>query len=376
MSHIPYGRQSITEADIAAVAEVLRGDWLTTGPAVTEFESKLSSVVSARGCVAVTSGTAALHTAYAAAGIGAGDEVITPPLTFVATQSTAVALGATIRFADVLPDTGTIDPTHVDALVSERTKAIVAVDYAGHPAELDELRDVADRHDLLLIEDAAHSIGSTYRGRPVGSVADLTTFSFFPTKNITTGEGGAIASDDPHLLTRLRRFRNHGLVREPEEFSMSDVGPWHQEVQEFGLNYRLPDVLAALGSSQLDRLADFKSRRARVFSRYETLLSDIEGLVLPTRHADVDPIWHLYPVRVPAERRRRVFEHMRGCGIGVQVNYIPAYWHPAFDRVDYPRGLCPIAEEFYAREISLPMHPDLTDGEVGLVASCLRAAMA
>ena len=248
---IPYGRHSINDDDIAAVVAALKSDWLTTGPLVEEFESALEKVVGAP-CITVSSGTAALHCAYAAIGLRPGDEVITPPITFVATQATAALFGATIVFADVLPDTANIDPQAVAAAITSRTKAIVAVDYAGHPADLDELRAIADRHGIYLIEDAAHSIGSIYKGRSVGSISDITTFSFFPTKNLTTGEGGAVASIHPELLEKAKRFSRQGLVRNSNEFKITDQGPWHQEVHEFGLNYRLPDLLCALGISQLE----------------------------------------------------------------------------------------------------------------------------
>lgn len=371
---IPYGRQSINEHDVEAVVAVLRGELLTTGPAVHEFEASLAAVAGAP-CVAVSSGTAALHSAYSAAGIGPGDEVITPAITFVATQAAACALGATIRFADVQADTANIDPEHVAALITDRTRAIVAVDFAGQPADLFELRDLAVQHGLLLIEDAAHSLGSLYRGRPVGSIADLTTFSFFPTKNITTAEGGAIASPNEALLKRVKVFRNQGLVREPDSFQLQGEGAWHQEVHEFGLNYRLPDVLAALGNSQLQRLGYFKARRQQIAARYLDFLADLDGIVLPTQREYVDPMWHLFPIRVLGDQRRRVFDQMRSVGIGVQVNYIPAYWHPAFAELGYKRGLCPVAEEFYHQEISLPMHPSLTDDEVDFVIGELRRAV-
>jgi dTDP-4-amino-4,6-dideoxygalactose transaminase len=233
---IPYGRHSINEEDIASVVSVMKSDWLTTGPLVEEFESALEKIVGAP-CVSVSSGTAALHCAYAAIGLEPGDEIITPPITFIATQATAVLFGAKIIFADVLPDTANIDPAAVEAAITSRTKAIVAVDYAGHPADLDELRTIADKHGLYLIEDAAHSIGSTYKNRKIGSIADITTFSFFPTKNMTTSEGGAVASIQPKLLEKVKRFSRQGLVRNPSEFRITDQGPWHQEVHEFGLNY-------------------------------------------------------------------------------------------------------------------------------------------
>jgi dTDP-4-amino-4,6-dideoxygalactose transaminase len=368
---IPYGRQDVDEADIAAVVKVLRGDWLTTGPAVEQFEQDLQAWTGEVPVVAVSSGTAALHVAYAAAGIGPGDEVITPPITFIATQATAVMLGATIIFADVQSDTANIDPQAVEAAITSRTKAIVAVDYAGHPADMDELRVIADRHSLILIEDAAHSLGSTYRGRLVGSLADITTFSFFPTKNITTAEGGAVAVKDPQMLRRAREFARQGLVRDPARHFIRTEGPWHQEVHSFGLNYRLPDVLAALGTSQLRRMAEFKRARAAVKARYDARLSSIEGVTVPSQRSFVEPTWHLYPVRVPAKLRRQAFDSLRAAGIGAQVNYIPAYWHPAFADLGFHRGICPVAEEHYRCEISLPMFAAVTGDVIKQVSSVL-----
>lgn len=373
---IPYGRHDVDEDDIAAVVEVLRGDWLTTGPAVERFEEDLKERTGGVPVVAVSSGTAALHTAYAAAGIGPGDEVITPPITFIATQATAVMLGATIVFADVQADTANIDPAAVEAAITTRTKAIVAVDYAGHPADMDELRVIADRHGLILIEDAAHSLGSTYRGRPVGSLADITAFSFFPTKNITTAEGGAVAVKDPQMLRKAREFARQGLVRDPSRHILTGEGPWHQEVHSFGLNYRLPDVLAVLGSRQLDRLDRFRIRRAEIKAAYDSLLGATSSIATPAQRNYVDPAWHLYPVRVPASARRRVFEQLRSDGIGVQVNYLPAHRHPVFADMGFVAGMCPRAEDFYAREISMPLFPGLEDETVTRVACTLQAALA
>ncbi|GIL25185.1 DegT/DnrJ/EryC1/StrS family aminotransferase [Actinocatenispora comari] len=372
---LPYGRQSIGDEEIDAVAAVLRGDWLTTGPAVRAFEAELSTVAGGAHCVSVTSGTAALHTAYAAAGIGPGDEVVTSPLTFVATASTAALLGATVVFADVEPDTALLDPAAAKAALTDRTRVVAAVDYAGHPADHDALRSVADSAGALLLDDAAHSIGAAYRGAPIGAIADLTTFSFFPTKNLTTAEGGAVATRDAELARRAARFRNIGLVREADEFRITDQGGWHQEVHEFGLNYRLPDVLCAIGSVQLRRLPEFLSRRAELADRYRRLLSDVDGLVLPAQRDDVTPAWHLFPVRVLGGRRREIYDGMRAGGIGVQVNYVPVYWHPVFADAGYRRGLCPNAEAYYAQQLSLPMYPGLTDADQDRVVDRLRALL-
>ncbi|MEV6031846.1 aminotransferase class I/II-fold pyridoxal phosphate-dependent enzyme [Nonomuraea sp. NPDC052116] len=372
---LPYGRQSIVESDIEAVAEVLRGDWLTTGPAVGRFEAELARWTGGVPCVSVTSGTAALHVAYVAAEVRAGDEVITSPLTFVATAAAAALLGARVVFADVQPDTGNLDPDAVAALVTSRTRVVTAVDYAGHPADYDELRAVADPAGAVLMADSAHSIGAAYKDRPVGALADLTTFSFFPTKTVTTAEGGAVAAADPERFRRAARFRNHGLVREPADQREPDVGGWHQEVHEFGLNYRLPDVLCALGVSQLRRLERFRERRRELVARYDTLLRDVPGLTLPAQRAYVRPSWHLYPVRVRDGRRREVYDRMRAAGIGVQVNYVPVYWHPVFEDLGYRRGLCPRAEAYYAEELSLPLFPDLTDAQQDRVVETLAAIL-
>lgn len=372
---IPYGRQDVSREDIDAVVDVLQSDWLTTGPAVEEFERALEATIGGNPVVAVSSGTAALHTAYAAAGVGPGDEVITPPITFIATQATAIALGATVAFADIQPDTACIDPMAVESAITPNTRAIVAVDYAGHPCDMDALRTIADAHDLLLIEDAAHSLGSTYRGRAVGSLADVTAFSFFPTKNITTAEGGAVATKDSDIHVRASEFARQGLVRDVNRLLEPDEGPWHQEVHRFGLNYRLPDLLAALGTAQLSRLAEFKARRAWIKKRYDEIFADIEGLDVPAQQSDVDPVWHLYPLRVPADQRRRIFERLRASGIGAQVNYLPAYRHPALAALGFEAGMCPYAEEYYEREISLPMYASLSNSNVGRVADAVLTAL-
>lgn len=356
---IPYGRQSINDDDIEAVVNALKGDFLTTGPLVEQFEQEIEKVVGAP-CVVVSSGTAALHCAYAAIGIEPGDEIITPPITFIATQATAALMGATIVFADIQPDTGNIDPKAVEAAMTSRTKAIVAVDFAGHPADLDELRAIADKHNVYLIEDAAHAIGSTYKNRPVGSIADITTFSFFPTKNLTTAEGGAVSSIHPDLLEKARRFSRQGLVRDVDKFKINGQGSWHQEVHNFGLNYRLPDVLCALGMSQLSRLEEFKKARKEIFERYITQLSGNSRLKLPVVKEGNDVMWHLFPIRVASTERKRVFESLRAAAIMVQVNYLPAYRHPVFANYNLPTGSFPVSDEYYDEEISLPMYSDLT----------------
>jgi dTDP-4-amino-4,6-dideoxygalactose transaminase len=373
---IPYGRQSINWSDRFAVWQSLASDYLTTGPLVEVFERKLTIASgSSAGAVSVTSGTAALHSAYSAMGLRSGDEVITTPLSFIATASTASILGAKIVFADVQDDTGNIDPNIVDNLVTSRTKAVTAVDYAGHPADLEELALLAKKRGLLFLEDAAHSIGSTYNNRPVGSHADLVAFSFFPTKNVTTGEGGALVGNNSELLETARRFRAHGLVRDPAKFEILGQGDWHQEVKEFGLNYRLPDVLCALGISQLSRILKLKRHRARIFDRYIQGFQDLEGIRVPSVRSNVDPMWHLFPIRVEPHRRKQIFDQLRLNGVMVQVNYMPIYWHPVYSDLGYKRGMCPVAEDYFESEISLPMYSGLTKAKQDKVIDLVREAV-
>lgn len=368
---LPYGRQSITEEDVQAAAEVLRGDWLTTGPTVTRFEEAIGALAGGHRAVSCTSGTAALHMAYAGAGVGTGDEVVTTPMTFVATASGASLLGAKVLFADIEEDTGLIDPAAVDALVTERTKVVAAVDYTGHPADYAALQPIADRVGALTLADAAHSIGGSAAGRPVGDLADITTFSFFPTKNMTTTEGGAVVAKSDAIAQRTHEFHFIGMVREADRFVHPDQGAWWYEVHELGLNYRLTDVACALGLSQLKRLDAFKQRRAEIWARYNAALAGVEGVRIPVQRDGVDPVWHFYCARILDGRRREVFEKMREHGIGVQVNYIPVYWHPVYADAGYQRGMCPNAEAFYAEELSLPLFPDLTDAEVDRVIETL-----
>ena len=364
--NIPYGHQLIDQSDIDSVVDALKSDLLTTGPYVQKFERELENWVGGAKTTAVSSGTAALHAAYFAAGIDPNDEVITPPLTFIATQATAMNLGAKIKFVDVDSETGNIDPELVEAAITSKTKVVTTVDYAGQPGNLSRLRSICDKHNLILIEDAAHSLGSKYRDEYVGSIADLTTYSFFPTKNITTGEGGAVASKNEELLERARSFSRQGLVREPSRQIHPERGPWNQEVHEIGLNYRLPDILAALGISQLKKLEIFKKRRQQIFSTYCESFRNLPEIILPKKTQDTDPVWHLFPIRVPKEIRENIFVGLHSHGIKAQVNYLPSHWHPVFEKLNVIEDL-PIAEEFYRQEISLPMSASLSDVELEYV---------
>jgi perosamine synthetase len=373
--YLPYGTQLVDDEDIEAVVAVLRGDWLTTGPAVEAFERALAARGGARHAIAVSNGTAALHTLYAAAGLGPGDEIVTSPLTFVATASAALLLGAAVRFADVEADTGNVDPAAAAAALTRRTRLVVAVDYAGHPADYDALRRQTAHAGVGLVADSAHSFGATYRGAPVGSLADATTLSFHPVKSITTAEGGAILTDSDAYARAARRFRNHGIVREPEDLLLGAPGAWYYEVQSLGLNYRLPDVLCALGLSQLAKLDTFMHRRRALARRYQEALADVPGLQQPVTRPDVESAWHLYAVRVDDRLRRDAFfSRLRASGIGAQVHYIPAYTHPAIAALGYEPGSCPVAEDFAARAVSIPLYPKLDDADADRVIATIRDA--
>jgi perosamine synthetase len=365
---IPYGRQLIEEADINEVVKVLRSESLTNGPLVQRFEDQLQ-LFTGNPTISVSSGTAALHCAFAAIGISPGDEVITPPITFIATQATAMNFGAKIVFADIQDLTGNIDPEAVSDKITKKTRAIVAVDFAGHPCDYDELRKIAGERNIVLIEDASHSLGSTYKAQKVGTLADITTYSFFPTKNITTGEGGAVSSSNSEFLNRARKYSRQGLERDPNNFILNSDGPWHQEVQEIGLNYRLPDILCALGISQLSKLPQFKERRNEIFNYYSAELSDITGIKLPHCKPYVNPVWHLFPIRVDAAERLDFYNYMKSRGIGVQVNYFPAHKHPVFshEHISMPK-----AEKFYSEEVSIPLHCNLLDSEVEYISESVK----
>jgi dTDP-4-amino-4,6-dideoxygalactose transaminase len=371
---IPYGRQDIDEDDVAAVTAALRSDHLTTGPAIENFERALSRVCGGGHVAAVNSGTAALHAAYAAIGLGVGDEVVVPPLTFASTATAALQLGATVRFADVEDATLTLDPRATEEAVGPATRAVVPVDFAGHPADVETLADIAHRHGVTCVVDAAHSIGARVGKQPVGALGDVTTFSFHPVKTVTTGEGGAVVSADRGTIDRVRAFRNHGIVR-GGGLRRHDEGGWHQEVQTLGLNYRMPDVLAALGTSQLRRLPAFVQRRAQLVARYRSALGDVEGLRLPTTRPNVVPAWHLFAVRVLGGRRREVYDSLRSRGIGVQVHYLPVYRHPLFADLGYTAGMCPVAEAAYEELLSLPLFPALTENQQDQVIDALRVTL-
>jgi len=365
---LPYGRQSLDDADVQAVVEVLRSDWLTTGPKIAEFEERFAEWVGARHAVSFSSGTAALHGAAFAAGLGPGDEAITTPMTFCATSNCILYQGATPVFADVSVDTLNLDPSEVSKKTSSKTKAIIAVDYAGHPAALDELGQLAKAQvqRALLIEDASHALGAEYRGKPVGGIADMTVFSFHPVKHLTTGEGGMVATNDARLAETLRRFRNHGIGSEARQ--RQESGQWFYEMVLLGFNYRLTDIACALGLSQLERLAANLTRRREIAAQYAEAFRDLPAIVVPTVRNGVDPAWHLYPVRLNLEMlavgRGEIFRALRAENIGVNVHYIPVHQHPYYrERFKSEEGY-PVAEDAYQRLISLPMFHSMTAQDV------------
>lgn len=371
---IPYGRQSVRQEDIESVVRTLKSEWLTTGPAVDAFEQAIADYTGAKYAVAFNSGTSALHAAYFAAGVGPGDEVITTPISFVATANAALMLGARPVFADVEPEGITLDPRSLPPLISERTRVIAPVDFGGHPAELDEIMSIAEDTGAVVVEDACHALGAQYKGRPVGSIAHMTVFSFHPVKAITTGEGGAVCTNDPAYYERLRMFRNHGITKSREAMERWD-GPWYYEMRLLGYNYRLSDIHAALGLAQLRRVDEHIERRSAIARRYDQTLGSLE-LLLPRVKPHVKHAWHLYPVQLSgAPARRRFVDAMHAAGVGVQVHYIPIYKHPYYRELGYDRHSCPNAELYYSRAVSLPLFPDLTDAEFARVVGAVRAAI-
>ncbi len=364
---LPYARQSVEEDDIRAVVEVLRSDWLTTGPKVAEFEEAFAARVGASYAVSLSSGTAALHAACFAAGLGPGDEAITTPITFCATANAVLYQKATPVFADVAPDTLNLDPRHVVAHLSHRTKAILPVDYAGHPADLAFLLEIAHERGLVVIEDACHALGAKYQGKNIGNVADLTVFSFHPVKHITTGEGGMVTTRDAGLAERVRTFRNHGITREARRRDAG--GRWDYEMTELGYNYRLTDLACALGSSQLRRLDASLARRRSIAERYTQAFAQTAGVIPPAVRPDVEPAWHLYPIRLDLTKlsvgRAGIYRALRAENIGVNVHYIPVHYHPYYrDHFGDLRGKYPVAEAAYDALLSLPLFPAMTEGDV------------
>lgn len=382
--YIPYGRQSIDDADIEAVVKVLKSDYLTTGPAVAAFEKKVADYVGAKYAVAVSNGTAALHVACLAAGIGEGDEVITTPITFAASANCVLYCGGTPVFADIDPDTYNISPEELESKITPQTKAIIPVHYTGQPCDMDAILEIARKHDLLVIEDGAHALGASYKGKKIGSIADMTCFSFHPVKPVTTGEGGMIVTDNEELYRKLVLYRSHGITRDKdmmqqyeEQLQQSsdqalqeaadmlrgdviDPGGWYYQQLELGYNYRITDISCALGASQMDKLDRFLERRRQIAKKYDEAFADIPQIKTPWQQEGCQSGWHLYMIQTMERSRREVFDGLRQAGIGVNVHYIPVYRHPYYQRNGYAGVHCLNAEAFYERAISLPIFPGLT----------------
>lgn len=373
---LPYGRQSIDEADIQSVVDVLRGDWLTTGPHVASFETALAATVGTPHAVAVSNGTAALHAAYACAGIGPGDEVIVPAITFAATANAALYTGATPVVVDVDPDTLLLDPAAAAAAVTSRTRALVGVDYAGQPCDWPALRKVADARGLSLFADGCHALGASLDGTNVGALADATTFSFHPVKHVAAGEGGAIATQDAGLAAAMRRFRTHGISKTAEE--RAKAGTWSYEMVDLGYNYRLTDFQCALAESQLKKLAASVARRNTIAQRYDNAFAGLPG-VRPLAHVRGRHAHHLYVVRwqVPGQDRPFAFSALRAENIGVNVHYLPVHLHAYYQhRFGTGRGQCPVAEAAYDEILTLPLFPTMTDADADDVIRAVRKVAA
>lgn len=374
---IPYGRQCIDDDDIQAIVDVLKSDWLTTGPCVESFEEAFAKQVGAKFAIAVSSGTAALHAAMFALGIGPGDEVIVPAMTFAASANCVVFQGGRPVFADVEPDTLLIDPIDVERRITKNTKAVIAVDYAGQPCDYDALRKITDGRRISLVDDACHALGASYKNDPVGSIADLSAFSFHPVKHITTGEGGMISTNDSNLAQRMRIFRNHGITTDHRQRESS--GSWFYEMVDLGFNYRLTDFQCALGISQLKKLHEWVRRRQSIAGFYDKAFNSLDS-VWPLRlKKDVTHAYHLYVVRLKSTTkaldRSTVFRFLRDMGIGVNVHYVPVHLHPFYrKRFHTGPGMCPAAEKAYEQIVSLPLFPGMSDSDVLTVIDAVRKA--
>lgn len=371
-----YGHQYIDDADIRAVVDVLKSDYLTCGPKIEEAEKKLCTVTGAKHAVLVSNGTSALHAACFAAGVGPGDEVITTPLTFAASANCALYCGAKPVFADINLDTYNIDPENIEKLITNKTKAIVAVDFTGQVVEIARIREICDKNGLTFIEDAAHALGTKYNGKPVGSLADMTEFSFHPVKTCTAGEGGAITTNDDELYQKLVLFRTHGITRNPEWMEKELEGGWYYQQVALGYNYRMTDIQAGLLSSQLDKLEMFAARRKELVNRYDDVFSKVPEIVVQKEIPESDTVRHLYILQLNFEMlrcgRREIYDALQAEGVGVNVHYIPVYTFPYYQKLGYRMGSCPNAEKLYNRIVSIPLYYGLTDEQQDQVVEAVQ----
>ncbi|KPA09277.1 spore coat protein [Candidatus Magnetomorum sp. HK-1] len=370
---IPYGRQSIDENDIFAACSALRSEWLTTGPKIFEFEQLLADYVGAKFGVAVSSGSAALHCAMYAINVKQRDEVIVPPITFVATANSVLYRGGIPVFVDVSPETLLIDPDKIEEKITEKTKAIIAVDYAGQPCDYDRLKKIADKYDLILIADACHSLGAKYKKKKVGSLADITVFSFHPVKHITTGEGGMITTDSLKYANRMKCFRNHGIDMDFRE--RSKKCSWNYDMVDLGYNHRITDIQCALGISQLKKLDNFIKRRQKIANNYNRFFAAIEEITPLKIESYSNHAFHLFVVKVHSSlnlNRDDLFKLLQKAGINVNVHYKPVYWHLYYQKIGFEKGICPQAEKAYLSILSLPIFPGLTDSQVNYITKTLK----
>ena len=375
-----YGHQYIDDADVKAVSEVLVSDYLTCGPKITELEERLCKLTGAKYAVMCSNGTAALHIAALAAGVGADDELITTPITFAASANCALYCGAKPVFADINPRTYNISPQSVAQKITDKTKAVVAVDFTGQAVELDPLLELCHQKGIVLIEDGAHSIGTKYNGKPIGSIADMTTFSFHPVKTVTGGEGGAVLTNREDLYQKLLLYRSHGITKEERFYENESHGPWYHEQIDLGYNYRITDIQCALILSQLDKLERFAKRRREIVEQYNEAFRKLPELFVQEEIAESDTVRHLYILRIVPERlkidRRGFFEALAAENIACNVHYIPVYWHPYYEKLGYKKGLCPNAEKLYNEILSLPLYYSLTDDDVADVIAAVEKIVA
>lgn len=365
---LPYGHQWIDDDDIEAVTSVLKTDWITQGPLVNEFEQVVSRYCHARYAVAFSSGTAALHGTAFAAGIAPGNEVITTPITFVADGNCALYQGGTVKFADIQTTTYNIDPQKIKKTINSKTKAIIPVDFAGQPCDLDEINDIACEHGIPVLEDAAHALGAEYKGKKVGALADMTILSFHPVKAITTGEGGMVLTDNQEYFERLQTFRTHGITKDTKKLQKNE-GAWYYEMQELGYNYRLTDFQCALGISQCKKLEKFIRRRREIAKRYTEAFKDLPEIVTPFEKKDVRSAYHIYVIQLQLEKlvadRKTIFDALRAENIGAQVHYIPVHYQPYYrQHYGYKKGDFPHAERYYECAVTLPLFPKMTDQDI------------